>query len=150
MGICYLTPFIVANLTFKEGAGVALVFLTTGSSIGQFIFPYMYEILISEYGWSGAFVLLSGLALQCAPPAVLIYVSRALMTSYDDVKQKRPGCTMCDCDWKLFRQVVVLLLVFNCFLLAGTGMCVYMTILNSWRNSRTKGKSPYLKGTLNL
>ena len=93
MGICYLAPFIVANLTFKEGAGVALVFLTTGSSIGQFIFPYMYEILISQYGWSGAFILLGGLALHCAPAAVLIYGSRDLMRSYDDVKHNQ--CRMC-------------------------------------------------------
>ena len=123
MGICYLAPFIVANLTFKEGAGVALVFLTTGSSIGQFIFPYTYEILISQYGWSGAFILLSGLALQCAPAAVLIYGSRDLMTSYDDVKHKQSGCVMCGCDWQLFRQAVGVLLVLNCFLLTGTGMC---------------------------
>ena len=55
MGVLYIVAFIVTSWTFHEKAGVPLVIATVGSSIGQFIIPYLFEIFIAEYGWRGAY-----------------------------------------------------------------------------------------------
>ena len=123
MSVCYLVPFITVSAVFREDAGVVLIFLTTGASIGQFIFPYIYELFISNYEWNGAFVLVGGLALQCAPASCIIYGSRDYQAEPGVLKNRRTGCAaMCSCDWKLLKTAIFLLLLSNCFLLISTGL----------------------------
>ena len=125
LSINYLAPFITASLVFHENAGVPLVFLTTGSSIGQFIFPYAYEIFISEYGWSGAYILVAAIALHCVPAGLFVHVSSDYMkaieeqpkTQNDDTK----NCCRCLPGLALLLDFKILLILTICFLLASTG-----------------------------
>ena len=129
ISINYFAPFITASLVFRENAGVPLVFLTTGSSIGQFIFPYAYELFITEYGWSGAFILVTGMALHCVPAGLLVHTSKEYMSDGDDSKGEpdrdvNKTCR-CSCDWSLLLDMKIVLILSICCLLSATGRLKY-------------------------
>jgi len=44
MSLCYLCSFITISWVFHENPGVSLVVLTTGSSLGQVVMPYVVEV----------------------------------------------------------------------------------------------------------
>ena len=129
LSINYFAPFVTISLLFQEKAGVPLVFLTTGASIGQFIYPYMYEIFISEYGWGGAFLLVAAISLHCVPAGLIVYTSRDYMASTEDERGKtiESGDQRCcqSCDTSLLSDIMILLILSTCFLLASTGMYMY-------------------------
>jgi hypothetical protein len=49
MSLCYLGSFITVSWIFNENPGVALVFLTTGSSLGQVVMPYVIDVRNCAY-----------------------------------------------------------------------------------------------------
>ncbi|WAR10912.1 MOT6-like protein [Mya arenaria] len=72
---CYLAAFIAISWIFRSDAGFALVCLTAGSSVGQFFMPLVIEACISRYTWSGAYIVISALPLQCLACGLLIHSS---------------------------------------------------------------------------
>lgn len=76
MCTCYLAAFITVSWVFHKDPGVPLVCLTIGSSLGQFVVPSLYEVFMETFGWSGAFIMVAGIALQCIPFGVIILCSR--------------------------------------------------------------------------
>ncbi|XP_053381923.1 monocarboxylate transporter 4-like [Mercenaria mercenaria] len=120
MSLCYLGSFITVSWVFHENPGVSLVFLTTGSSLGQVVMPYVTDIFISVFGWSGAYMLLAGIALNCAACGVLIHSSRDFFHKGDN---KDMESTFCDrvCDRALLTDPILLMTLLNVLLLATTG-----------------------------
>lgn len=119
MCVCYLSAFITVSWMFYEDPGFPLVCLTIGSSMGQFTFPYLYELLISEYTWSGTFILVSGIALQCVPFGVLIYTSREFYVTNSDETKEAPTCAGYTA---LLKDVVMWILLVDFLLIALTGI----------------------------
>jgi len=123
MGVCYLSAFIMVSWVFHKDPGVPLVCLTVGSSFGQFAIPYMYEVFIEGYGWSGAFVLVSGIALQCVPIGLMMYGSRQYFKigKSEAAHGKR-------FDTSLFTDVLIWILLMNCLLVALTGKILHEAV----------------------
>ena len=116
MCVCWLGSFVTIGWIFHTNPGVPLVFLTVGSSAGQLLLPYLYELFISQFGWRGAFLIMGALALNCLPVGVLIHTSRKFYptgTGSEGDKQKITGIF----DVSLFKDPVIMLFVFNCLVI---------------------------------
>ena len=122
MSTCYLSGFISVSWIFYEDPGFPLVCLTIGSSMGQFAIPFLYEYFISEYTWSGAFVLVSGLALQCVPFGLIIYTSREYFVKDDQTKGEAKDSSTCDGYMALLKDIVLWVLLFDFLLIALSGI----------------------------
>ncbi|KAL4217632.1 hypothetical protein ACF0H5_022374 [Mactra antiquata] len=120
MSFCYLGSFVTVSWVFHENPGVSLVFLTTGSSLGQVVMPYVIEILITAFGWKGAFLILGAISLNCVACGVLIYTSKEFYHKGDD---KNLEGTVCDriCDRTLLTDPILLMTLLNVLLLATSG-----------------------------
>ncbi|XP_052812276.1 monocarboxylate transporter 3-like [Mya arenaria] len=127
---CYLAAFIAISWIFRSDAGFALVCLTAGSSVGQFFMPLVIEACISRYTWSGAYIVISALPLQCLACGLLIHSSSEFyVTSNTSADGDQAGKT--DNDKKtnrskgafrsLLTDVTILLLLVTYFMMSLTG-----------------------------
>jgi hypothetical protein len=121
MSTCYLSAFISISWIFHEDPGFPLVCLTIGSSLGQFVIPFLYEYFISEYHWSGAFILVSGIALQCIPFGVIIYTSREYFVKSDLNNDDRKESSTCEGYTALLKDIVLWILLFDFLIIALSG-----------------------------
>ena len=71
----FLSDFASIHLAFKTKKRTALAVLTLSTTLGQFSFPYIAEILLEKYYWNGTFLVISGLFLQIIPFGLLIHCS---------------------------------------------------------------------------
>ncbi|WAR17138.1 MOT6-like protein [Mya arenaria] len=116
MCTCYLSAFITVSWVFHKDPGVPLVCLTMGSSLGQFVIPYLYEICIEKYAWSGAFILVSGISLQCIPFGLIMYGAQEYFVTGKKASKRKSVC-----ETSLLTDVLVWILLVNCLLVALTG-----------------------------
>ncbi|XP_033757430.1 monocarboxylate transporter 9-like [Pecten maximus] len=63
-GIVFTSGIVVVGLNFQKKRSVATGFASCGAGVGAFIFPPMIQLAREEYGDSGFFVLLAGMALN--------------------------------------------------------------------------------------
>ncbi|XP_045181810.2 monocarboxylate transporter 9-like [Mercenaria mercenaria] len=116
LGIQFLAAYVTIGWMFPDSASFYLICLTGGISIGQFIFPLLFELFISQYSWSGAFLCLSAVSLNCIPCGITIhYSSEHFVTGRDSPK------TNAFCDRTLLQDFVIWLLLINFLLYAMTG-----------------------------
>ncbi|XP_060598100.1 uncharacterized protein LOC132751904 [Ruditapes philippinarum] len=120
MSLCYLGSFITVSWIFNENPGVALVFLTTGSSLGQVVMPYVIDVFITEFDWSGAYMLLAGIALNCAACGILIHCSSGFFHKGENQDMESSFCNRI-CDKTLLTDPILLMTLLNVLLLATTG-----------------------------
>ena len=118
MCVCYLGAFITVSWLFHSGAGAPLVLLTVGNGIGQIIFPYIYDTLITEYGWRGTFLLIGAITLHCVPIGVLFYTSRRFYKVEHDTDNGKTTKTF---DLTLLKDPVIVLFLTNALLFSCTG-----------------------------
>ncbi|KAL4217852.1 hypothetical protein ACF0H5_022591 [Mactra antiquata] len=119
MCLCYLSAFLTVGWIFYSNPGVYLTSLTIGSSLGQFLVPVFYEIFIEKYTWAGAFILLSGISLQCLPIGLMIYYSRDFFYISDVREIENSKKSLCDVS--ICKDGVIWILLLNIHLLALTG-----------------------------
>ena len=123
MCVCYLCSYVTVSWIFHTNPGVPLVFLTVGSSVGQLLLPYLYEIFISEFGWKGAFSLMGAITLNCLPIGILIHMSRKFcLTGSDTQSGKTTGLI----DITLYKDPVIMLFVFNCLVFILTSKIAFL------------------------
>ena len=121
MCICYLCAFITVSWIFHN-AGAPLAFVTVGNSIGQFVFPYVYDALIKEYGWYGTFQLVGAITLHCIPIGVLFYTSRRFYRrNVDDGGSNKHTAAQTPANVSILKDPVILLFVVNVYLFSATG-----------------------------
>ncbi|KAI3382769.1 hypothetical protein SNEBB_009470 [Seison nebaliae] len=70
-GLVYIPSVIIVGFYFEKKRAMATGFAVAGSGIGTFVFAPLTEILVSEFGWKGAQILMAGIVLQCAVLACL-------------------------------------------------------------------------------
>ena len=109
-------PFAVVGLLYKSDASFPLTLLTIAASAGQMSIPHIYRVLLEYYHWSGAFILLAGIALQWFPCGLFIHYSNSLLVNKDENKVKSTIC-----DKGLCLDPVVLLFLALIIVLYGTG-----------------------------
>ena len=120
MCFCYLGGFIVVSWIFYKDPGFPLVCLTIGSSVGQFVLPALYELLIATYTWSGAFLVVSSIALQCLPFGLIIHSARDYyVTGNED--DETVTISKGDTYSSLMSDVLIWIILGNCLLVALTG-----------------------------
>ena len=121
MCVCYLGAFVTVGWIFHSGAGTPLVLLTVGIALGQIIFPYVYDALITEYGWSGTFLILGAITLHCVPVGLLFWTSRQYFKVGNNPRAKKTRTF----DVSLFKDPVVVLFLINALLFSTTGKRLY-------------------------
>ena len=125
MCVCYLSAFIAISVLFHEDAGLYLVTMSLGSSIGQFIVPLFYEVFIEQYTWSGAFILMAGIALQNVPFGIIVHYSKRYFKTRKKGEETSRLSTICD--FSVLKDWLIWLLYLNYHLLALTGrVCHYL------------------------
>lgn len=123
MCTCYLSAFIAVSWIFHDNPGFPLTCLTIGSSLGQFIIPLLFELFISNYAWAGAFILASGLALQCLPCGFILHTSRGYYAT-DDVTTsvyKQEKQSTCEGYATLLKDPLLWIILLDFLLIASTG-----------------------------
>lgn len=63
-GIVFTSGVVVVGLNFQKKRSVATGFASCGAGVGAFIFPPLIQVARQEYGDSGFFFLLAGMALN--------------------------------------------------------------------------------------
>ncbi|OWF40338.1 monocarboxylate transporter 9-like [Mizuhopecten yessoensis] len=63
-GIVFTSGIVVVGLNFQKKRSVATGFASCGAGAGAFIFPPLIQLAREEYGDSGFFILLAGMALN--------------------------------------------------------------------------------------
>jgi hypothetical protein len=113
MSITFLSAFITTSAMFPD-ASLYLIILTSGHSIGQFVIPLLYERFISQYSWSGAFILVSGVSLHYVPFGLLIHCSRGFLDTAEEAN--KTNSNKC-CDTTMTKDIVIWILMMNSFVL---------------------------------
>lgn len=120
MCVNYLASFVTITLIFYEDPGFFLISMTCGTSLGQIVIPLLFELFISQYSWSGAFILLSGVSLNCLQFAMVIHYSKDFFYNGDSMTQKTTKASDF-CDVSLLTDYVIWILWVNCLLLSLSG-----------------------------
>ena len=119
MSLFYLCGFVAISWMFGPSSGAPLVFVTLGASTGQLICPYLFEILLSEFGWRGTYLIMGALALNGLLPAIILHTSRKFYETETSSKAELSNNVF---DVTLLRDPMITILLFNCFILDMTGM----------------------------
>ena len=88
LAMTYVPAIVIVTSYFEVRRGLATGLAVTGSGVGAFVFPLLLQLLINEFGWRGALLIIGGLyfnvcvagALFRTPP--MGYVSTR--DKYDD------------------------------------------------------------------
>lgn len=64
-GLIYLPAIVCVTVYFEKYRSLATGIAVCGSGVGTFIFAPLTEMLISEYGWRGAMLIIGALILNC-------------------------------------------------------------------------------------
>lgn len=64
-GLIYLPAIVSVTTYFEKYRSLATGIAVCGSGLGTFIFAPLNQMLIHEYGWRGAFLILSAIILNC-------------------------------------------------------------------------------------
>ncbi|WAR17159.1 MOT6-like protein [Mya arenaria] len=130
MSICFLSGYVAVSWIFQDNASLALAALTIGSSVGQFAFPLLFEVTLAEYTWRGSFMVMAGFPLQCIVCGVVVYGSREYFVTGEQVAAQTNTAEMKGVNHPsrnaygtLLMDGVVILVLFNFFLLSLTGNC---------------------------
>ncbi|XP_004930921.1 monocarboxylate transporter 12 [Bombyx mandarina] len=66
-GLIYLPAIVSVTVWFERYRSLATGIAVCGSGLGTFLFAPITSVLISNYGWRGAMVIIGGLILNCIP-----------------------------------------------------------------------------------
>ena len=64
-GIMYLPSIVAVSFYFEKKRAFATGIAVCGSGVGTFLIAPLSNLLLEEYGWKGALLILSGLILNC-------------------------------------------------------------------------------------
>lgn len=64
-GLIYLPAVVCVGYYFETKRSLATGIAVCGSGFGTVFFPSLAEILLQEYKWQGANLILAGLILNC-------------------------------------------------------------------------------------
>ncbi|XP_045182836.2 monocarboxylate transporter 13-like [Mercenaria mercenaria] len=116
-GLCYLAAFVTVGWMFKNSASFFLICLMAGISIGQFILPLLFESFISQYSWSGAFILVSAVSLNCIPGGLTIHYSDKFFINTKEMSGTKSNA---NCDVNFLKDIVMWIILVNCLLISMT------------------------------
>ncbi|XP_060598076.1 monocarboxylate transporter 12-like isoform X2 [Ruditapes philippinarum] len=119
MSACYLAAFIAVSRMFHDDAGLYLVSLSLGASIGQFVIPPFYELFIAQFAWSGAFILMAGIALQNVPFGVIVHYSRRYFKT--NAGNKKTSKVSASCNFSVLKDWLIWVVYVNFHFFALTG-----------------------------
>jgi hypothetical protein len=140
-----MAPFAVVVLMYKVDASFPIALLTVAGSVGQIIMPHIFRILLDDFHWSGAFIILAGIALQGFPCGILIHYSKDIVD-----RSGENNVTSAIFDKKLCMDRVVWLYLLDIILIVSTGKILKNTsiyffcgIKNIWNNGYFDKKNTY-------
>ena len=69
--LAYQPGLVVVGEHFAKKRGVAVGLATAGGGIGTLVFPPLFELLLTYYGFSGGLMIISGIALNMSISGML-------------------------------------------------------------------------------
>lgn len=117
MSVSYLSGFIAVGWTFITSRRSALSFLTMATAVAQVFLPNVAEFLISQYSWSGLFMISGGLMLNCLPCGLILHLSRRYF--YKGKPIEKMNVKLCQFSSK--QDIAFILFVVVCAIFPGTG-----------------------------
>ncbi|KAL4237504.1 hypothetical protein ACF0H5_002219 [Mactra antiquata] len=116
MSINYLSGFVAVGWTFFSSRRAALSFLTMATAVGQAFLPNVADALISEYSWTGLFIISAGIMLNGIPCGLVLHLSKTYF--YKEQPSTSSDAKVCQFQSKL--DVAFILLVILCTIFSGT------------------------------
>ena len=71
MSMCINSVFVVLAQYFKKRLSLSFGIAAAGVSMGQLVFPPLYNYLIDQYGWRGSLIIVAALTLNTLPAGAL-------------------------------------------------------------------------------
>jgi predicted MFS family arabinose efflux permease len=65
LGLMYLPAIVCVTIYFEKYRSLATGIAVCGSGLGTFLMAPLTELLVSNYSWRGAFLLIGALMLNC-------------------------------------------------------------------------------------
>lgn len=65
LGLIYLPAIVSVGYYFEKKRAFATGIAVCGSGVGAFVFAPLCQMLLSEYDWKGALLILAGFILNC-------------------------------------------------------------------------------------
>ena len=130
--ILNLGPYLIMGKLCHNQRTAVLAILTCGGSIGQIALTYILEKLIEVYNWSGALLIVSGLAMNTIPCCLLLHVKTVsvarLEENADENKLIKPFMFK---NWR-FILLLVVSFVFTASMLAESKFLVDLTLIKGF------------------
>ncbi|XP_037093655.1 uncharacterized protein LOC119113448 [Pollicipes pollicipes] len=91
LSLCYVSAVVIVAYYFERRRSLATGISVCGTGVGTFLFPPLVELLIQEYGWRGALLVLSGIFLNIAVCGMLM---RDLDWTKHKNRERSSQCTL--------------------------------------------------------
>ncbi|XP_060576804.1 monocarboxylate transporter 3-like [Ruditapes philippinarum] len=114
-GVCLLAAFVTVGWTFSGSTSFFLICLMAGISVGQFTYPLLFETFISQYTWSGTFVLIAGVSMQCIPCGLIVYFSGEYLSKGTEKSETKRNLY---CDVTMLKDLVMWIFLVNFVLIS--------------------------------
>lgn len=119
MSINYLCAFVAVGWIFVKSRRAALAFLTMATAVGQTALPNVADALINKYGWTGTFMISSGLILNSVPCGLILYFSKDFFLKEKEVSgESATREKLCQCQSK--QDIAYVMFVIVCLIFPGT------------------------------
>ena len=89
MGLVYLPSITMINAYFDRKRGLFAGVVTSGSGIGLLVISLLTDLLITEYGWRGCYLVIAGILLNLCVCSSLM---RPLADNYRSGSRTRTSC----------------------------------------------------------
>lgn len=93
MGLATSAAFVALNHYFSKKRGQAVGLSMAGTALGMLIMPQLVRVLLEEYGFQGALLLLSGLALHSLVGSTLLQPAKW------HLKEEEVDVEMVECEY---------------------------------------------------
>ncbi|XP_064650207.1 monocarboxylate transporter 13-like [Lineus longissimus] len=81
---------VLVQFYFEKRRALAVAIVRTGSGVGSLVLPPIVQLLIDEYSWRGAMILLAGFALQgCVIGALLRPNAKSTMSKISNIRDRQ-------------------------------------------------------------
>ena len=113
---------------FTKRRALAHSIFTTGFSVGYFALPSLVRIIISEYGWSRALIVISGIILQSLVFGLLMRPVTNIPINYEENNSKSSKLTKKSSGLSLCSHIYFIIFLISVFGVH-IGQCVIITYL---------------------
>ncbi|XP_046570668.1 monocarboxylate transporter 12-like isoform X2 [Haliotis rubra] len=119
--LCQLAAIVCISHHFGKGLPLALCFMATGGAIGMLTFPLVWSLVLDNFGWRGALLMIGAISLNSVWCSLLLQPDHS--KGKKDVLASRKSC--CFPDRAMFKQRPLFILFLLSAMFSGVSLFIY-------------------------